>query len=279
MDWGEIAGVIQTVWKVLCPFVEIGILAFLIYEVLYFLRGSRGVYVLTGLIVALIGMSLLAEWLNFEVISRLISESGVVLAVAIIVIFQPELRRAFAQLGSYTFLRGKRRREIISEVVAAAMDMSRRKCGALIVLERRIGMRALEEDAVRLDIKVNALVLESIFYPNSPLHDGAMVIQGHKIQAAGCLLPLTQKTNYPKEYGTRHRAAIGITEVANVISLVVSEETGIISIVKQGSVTRYADYDMLMDALKDSEHRAYQEIPHQAHASGRGCSANELAGA
>ena len=145
MDWGEIAGVIQTVWKVLCPFVEIGILAFLIYEVLYFLRGSRGVYVLTGLIVALIGMSLLAEWLNFEVISRLISESGVVLAVAIIVIFQPELRRAFAQLGSYTFLRGKRRREIISEVVAAAMDMSRRKCGALIVLERSDIVAAVTE--------------------------------------------------------------------------------------------------------------------------------------
>ena len=92
MDWGEIADVIQTVWKVICPFVEIGILAFLIYEVLYFLRGSRGVYVLTGVIVALIGLSLLAEWLNFEVIGRLISESGVVLAVAIVVVFQPELR-------------------------------------------------------------------------------------------------------------------------------------------------------------------------------------------
>jgi diadenylate cyclase len=94
-------------------------------------------------------------------------------------------------------------------------------------------------------------MIEGVFFPKAPLHDGAMVIHGHKIQAAGCFLPLTQKTSYPKEYGTRHRAAIGITEVANVISLVVSEETGIISIVKQGVVTRYADYDMLMDALKD----------------------------
>lgn len=252
MDWGEIAGVIQTVWKVLCPFVEIGILAFLIYEVLYFLRGSRGVYVLTGLIVALIGMSFLAEWLNFEVISRLISESGVVLAVAIIVIFQPELRRAFAQLGSYTFLRGKRRREIISEVVAAAMDMSRRKCGALIVLERRIGMRALEEDAVRLDIKVNALVLESIFYPNSPLHDGAVIIRDNRIVAARVILPLTRNGEMlSKRLGTRHRAALGVSEETDAVVVVVSEETGIISICAGGVLRRDLPPEQLENYLSE----------------------------
>ena len=252
MDWGEVAGVIQTVWKVLCPFVEIGILAFLIYEVLYFLRGSRGVYVLTGLIVALIGMSFLAEWLNFEVISRLISESGVVLAVAIIVIFQPELRRAFAQLGSYTFLRGKRRREIISEVVAAAMDMSRRKCGALIVLERRIGMRALEEDAVRLDIKVNALVLESIFYPNSPLHDGAVIIRDNRIVAARVILPLTRNGEMlSKRLGTRHRAALGVSEETDAVVVVVSEETGIISICAGGVLRRDLPPEQLENYLSE----------------------------
>ncbi|MBR4956953.1 MAG: diadenylate cyclase CdaA [Lentisphaeria bacterium] len=252
MDWGEIAGVIQTVWKVLCPFVEIGILAFLIYEVLYFLRGSRGVYVLTGLSVALIGMSFLAEWLNFEVISRLISESGVVLAVAIIVIFQPELRRAFAQLGSYTFLRGKRRREIISEVVAAAMDMSRRKCGALIVLERRIGMRALEEDAVRLDIKVNALVLESIFYPNSPLHDGAVIIRDNRIVAARVILPLTRNGEMlSKRLGTRHRAALGVSEETDAVVVVVSEETGIISICAGGVLRRDLPPEQLENYLSE----------------------------
>jgi diadenylate cyclase len=107
------------------------------------------------------------------------------------------------------------------------------------------------QSGVTIDAKISTQLIEGIFFPKAPLHDGAMVIHGHQIQAAGCFLPLTQKTSYPKEYGTRHRAAIGITEVANVISLVVSEETGIISIVKQGSVTRYADYDMLVDALKD----------------------------
>ena len=252
MDWGEIDGMIQTVWKFLCPFAEIGILAFLIYEVLYFLRGSRGVYVLTGVIVALIGMSLLAEWLNFEVIGRLISESGVVLAVAIIVIFQPELRRAFAQLGSYTFLRGKRRREIISEVVAAAMDMSRRKCGALIVLERRIGMRALEEDAVRLDIKVNALVLESIFFPNSPLHDGAVIIRDKRIVAARVILPLTRNGEMlSKRLGTRHRAALGVSEETDAVVVVVSEETGIISICAGGILKRDLPPEQLENYLSE----------------------------
>ncbi|MBO5689959.1 MAG: diadenylate cyclase CdaA [Lentisphaeria bacterium] len=252
MDWGEIADVIQTVWKVICPFVEIGILAFLIYEVLYFLRGSRGVYVLTGVIVALIGLSLLAEWLNFEVIGRLISESGVVLAVAIVVVFQPELRRAFARLGSYTFLRGKRRREIISEVVAAAMDMSRRKCGALIVLERRIGMRALEEDAVRLDIKVNALVLESIFYPNSPLHDGAVIIRDNRIVAARVILPLTRNGEMlSKRLGTRHRAALGVSEETDAVVVVVSEETGIISICAGGILKRDLPPEQLENYLAE----------------------------
>jgi diadenylate cyclase len=107
------------------------------------------------------------------------------------------------------------------------------------------------QSGVRLEAEISAQLIEGVFFPNSPLHDGAMIVRGHKIQAAGCFLPLTQKTSYPKEFGTRHRAGIGITEVANVISIVVSEETGIISIIKQGNVTRYADYDMLVDALKD----------------------------
>ena len=249
MDWGEIFGQIQAFWELICPVVEIGILAFLIYAVLYFLRGSRGVYVLAGVIVALLGLSLLAELLKFEVIGRLIGESGVVLAVAIIVVFQPELRRAFAQLGSYTFLRGKRRREVIGEVVAAAVAMSRRKCGALIVLERRIGMRALEEDAVRLDIKVNALVLESIFYPNSPLHDGAVIIRDNRIVAARVILPLTRNGGMlSKRLGTRHRAALGVSEETDAVVVVVSEETGIISICIGGVLKR----DILPDQLENS---------------------------
>ncbi len=146
----------------------------------------------------------------------------------------------------------------ITNIVKALQNMSKNNVGALIVLSRGSLPKQVLQSGVTLNAEISTQMIEGVFFPRAPLHDGAMVIQGHKIQAAGCFLPLTQKTSYPKEYGTRHRAGIGITEVANVISLVVSEETGIISIIKQGNVTRYADYDMLMDALKDYY---WQEMP------------------
>lgn len=139
----------------------------------------------------------------------------------------------------------------IGNIVKALQNMSKNNVGALIILSKGALPKQVLQSGVSIDAQISTQMIEGVFFPKAPLHDGAMVIHGHKIQAAGCFLPLTQKTSYPKEYGTRHRAAIGITEVSNVISLVVSEETGIISIVKQGSVTRYADYDMLVDALKD----------------------------
>ena len=146
----------------------------------------------------------------------------------------------------------------ISNIVKALQNMSKNNVGALIVLSKGSLPKQVLQSGVSIDAEISTQMIEGIFFPKAPLHDGAMVIHGHKIQAAGCFLPLTQKTSYPKEYGTRHRAGIGITEVANVISLVVSEETGIISIIKQGNVTRYADFDMLTDALKDYY---WQEMP------------------
>lgn len=139
----------------------------------------------------------------------------------------------------------------ISSIIKALQNMSKNNVGALIVLSKGSLPKQVLQSGVTIDAEISTQLMEGVFFPKAPLHDGAMVIHGHKIQAAGCFLPLTQKTSYPKEYGTRHRAAIGITEVANVISLVVSEETGIISIVHQGNVTRYADYDLLMSALRD----------------------------
>ncbi len=146
----------------------------------------------------------------------------------------------------------------INNIIKALQNMSKNNVGALIVLSKGSLPKQVLQSGVQIDAEISTQLIEGIFFPKSPLHDGAMVIHGHKIQSAGCFLPLTQKTSYPKEYGTRHRAGIGITEVANVISLVVSEETGIISVVKQGNVTRYADYDILMDALKDYY---WQEMP------------------
>ena len=146
----------------------------------------------------------------------------------------------------------------ITNIIKALQNMSKNNVGAVVVLSKGSLPKQVLQSGVEIDAEISTQMLEGIFFPKAPLHDGATIIHGHKIQAAGCFLPLTQKTSYPKEYGTRHRAAIGITEVANVISLVVSEETGIISIVKQGNVTRYADYDMLVDALKDYY---WQEMP------------------
>lgn len=146
----------------------------------------------------------------------------------------------------------------IADIIRALQNMSKNNVGALIVLSKGNLPKQVLQSGVRTDADISTQLIEGIFFPKAPLHDGAMILKEHKIQAAGCFLPLTQKTNYPKDFGTRHRAGIGITEVANVVSLVVSEETGIISIIKQGNVQRYADYDMLLSALRDYY---WQELP------------------
>lgn len=146
----------------------------------------------------------------------------------------------------------------IADIIRAVQNMSKSKTGALIVLSKGSLPKQVLQSGVLLDAAISTQLLESVFFPNSPLHDGAMIIRGHKIQAAGCFLPLTQKTSYPKEFGTRHRAGIGITEVANVVALVVSEETGIISIIKQGQVERFPDVEQLTKALRDYY---WQELP------------------
>lgn len=146
----------------------------------------------------------------------------------------------------------------IGDIIRALQNMSKNNVGALIILSKGNLPKQVLQSGVRMDADISTQLIEGVFFPKAPLHDGAMILRGHKIQAAGCFLPLTQKTNYPKDFGTRHRAGIGITEMANVVSLVVSEETGIISIIRQGNVQRYADYDMLLSALRDYY---WQELP------------------
>ena len=208
-------------------FLEIFILTVVIYKTLHYLRGARGASVLAGITILLLVLTLLSKKLNLDVLNWLLTGIWGTLGAAVVIIFQPELRRAFAQLGSFSFFQGKRRREIITEIVNAAVNMSRRKCGALMVIERRIGLQNLVDDSVRLDIKVNAMVLESIFYPNSPLHDGAVIIRDDRIVAARAILPLTRAENISIRLGTRHRASLGV-----------SEETGAISVACRGVLHR-----------------------------------------
>ena len=216
--------------------VQIGILFLLIYSVLYYLRSTRGAMVIAGLFILGLLLAIIAknDFLGLDVLAFILDMFGNSLFVAILIIFQPELRRALAQLGSYIARKGQQRREVVAEIVSAVTAMSRRRCGALIVVERKFNMQTLIDDAIPLDIKINALVLESIFFPNSPLHDGAVIIRNNKIVAARVILPLTRAEHISRHLGTRHRAALGVSEESDAVTIVVSEESGFISLAYRG---------------------------------------------
>jgi diadenylate cyclase len=230
---------LENSFSYLRPALEIGVLTVLIYNCLYFLRGTRAASILAGIIIILIVLTAASDSMKFEVISWLLSNLWAMLATALIVIFQPELRRAFAHLGSSPFTHHKdKKKEAITEVVTALINMSKQRVGALVVFERQIGMASIVDDAVPLDSKLNAYLIESIFFPNSPLHDGALVIKNNRVIAAHAILPLPQDESLILTLGTRHRAAIGITEETDAVAVVVSEETGMISIACRGRLKR-----------------------------------------
>jgi len=239
------------------PVFEVGILTALIYSVLFYLRGTRGAPVLSGILIVLLALTLAADYFNFEVISRLLNGLWAVMGVALVVIFQPEFRRAFAQIGSRSFMRGIRRQETINELAQAVVNMAARRNGALIVIEQEIGMRALVNDAVTVDAKLTNEMLESIFYPNSPLHDGGVIIKNDRILAAHCILPLSSNQELVKYLGTRHRAALGVTEETDALVIVVSEETGSIALAHKGNLKRNIRPDRLrrfLTMLLNEEH-------------------------
>ena len=184
-----------------------------------------------------------------------------VLAGLILVIFNVEVKRDILNLGTLNRLSEKREHQMyaskdeveryISEIIKALQNLSKDNIGALIILSNDNIPAQVLESGVILDANISSQLIEGIFFVKAPLHDGAMIINNYKIQAAGCFLPLTQNVNIPKELGTRHRAGIGITETTNVIALIVSEETGIITIAQRGKISRYADYDLLKKTLRD----------------------------
>ena len=214
----------------------------MIYWVLYFLRGTRSANVLFGVIAVLLTATIAVDYverltvLRFLLIECLIPSLG----LAILVIFQPEFRRAFAQAGSL-FVSNRIGRETIDQVTEAAAQLSVTRTGAIIVFERNIGLTDTTRSAVSLDARVDSLLLQSIFYPNSPLHDCAVVIgKNNRIVAAHAVLPLAEEDYFVngKRLGTRHRAAVGISQETDAVAVVVSEETGLISLAKQGRLIR-----------------------------------------
>lgn len=231
------------------PALEIGILFVFIYGGLYFLRGTRGTNVLAGLVVAVLLLTLVTDFLKFDVLSRILNGLWAVFAMALIIIFQPELRRAFSLLGRSPFVREMQKNEAINEVVAAVINLANQRIGAIILFERRIGMRTLAANAIQLDAYLSHHMIQSIFHPASPLHDGGIIIKNNKILAARVIFPLSQN-QYFHSLGTRHRAAIGITEETDAVAVVVSEETGMISIACGGNIKRGISPDKLLRFLR-----------------------------
>ncbi|HTG99003.1 MAG TPA: diadenylate cyclase CdaA [Vicinamibacterales bacterium] len=233
--------------------VDIAIVSFLIYEFLKLIRGTRAVQMGVGtlLIVALFYVSRLAP---LQTVNWLIRNALLYVAFAAIVIFQSDIRRALAHFGQAPFFRYFNRQEAadetIEEIVVAATMLSSQKVGAIIAVEREIGLRNYIESGIPLDATLTYDLLVTIFQPGSPLHDGAVILQENRVAAAACFLPLTVNPRVSRELGTRHRAAIGLTEEGDAVAVIVSEETGYISVAIDGRIDRRLSPDELRDRLR-----------------------------
>lgn len=230
--------------------IDILIVAFIIYQLVMLLRETRASAVVKGLLILIAG-SWISEICGLTALNWMITavlQNG---AIALIILFQPELRKALETLGRGKLHLGIRLNESadnmasIREITDCLLRLSRRKVGALIVVERSIGLKDVVETGTVLDARISSALLENIFEPNTPLHDGAVIIQGNAIKAAACILTLTENKNISRDLGTRHRAAIGITETTDAVSLIVSEETGIISYARRGQITRHLDREAI----------------------------------
>lgn len=253
--------------QVLLALIDVAIVAFVLYKLLILIKGTRAVQLLKGL--AFIGVfSLISGKLGLTTIDWMLDKASVAILVAVPVIFQPELRRLLEQVGrgrifGKTFLFFIDKKEVsrmIDELVQAVDTLVQRRIGALIVIEREIGLKDYVETGTPIDGVMSSELLLNIFFPYSPLHDGAVIIRGDRVISAGSYLPLTDNPFLSKELGTRHRAALGITEESDAVAVVISEETGNIALAFEGKMTRYMDEKQLQEMLtrllltEDKEH-------------------------
>ncbi len=232
---------------------EIAVIAILIYQFLLLMRGTRGWQMTLGL-TALVVFYYLTRVFELRTVEWIFANFFTYFMFALIVIFQSEIRRGLAKLGRGHFFGGRRGSsdwDTLDEIVQSATNLSAKRIGALIVIEREIGLKNYVESAIKLDAFLTYDLLVTIFHPSSALHDGSVIVQGDRISAAACFLPLTLDPSLSKELGTRHRAAIGITEETDAVAVVVSEETGTISAVHDRTITRNLDGPKLLQYLKD----------------------------
>jgi len=247
---------------------EILIIAVAFYFILGAVRGTRGAGILKGIvflfIITFLGALFLAERFHLENIQRMLTWLLSGSTIAIIVLFAPEMRRGLSLLAQSRVLSPFLRSQssgIIDELANAAVKLSKNRIGALVAIERDIGLGEYVEHGVRIDAALTSELLESLFYPGSALHDGAVIVQHDRVAAAGCLLPLTDDTSLSKSMGTRHRAAIGITEETDAVALVVSEETGRISVAVRGKLTGELNRESLEKVLSELYSRGDRQSP------------------
>jgi len=239
---------LQFTWR---DAVEIVVVALIIYNLLLLIRGTRAVQMILGLlaIVTVYGFSIL---LKLPTLRGVLKEVLFYLPFAVIVLFAAEIRRALQQFGRnplFGLFRASRTDDLVADVVLAATSLAAKRIGALIVVERRDGLKTYIENGVRLDAAVSYELLVNLFVPGTPLHDGAVIIANHRLASASSFLPLTQRTGLPNEYGTRHRAAIGISEETDALTIVVSEERGTIALARDGRLTDGLDGKALREIL------------------------------
>jgi diadenylate cyclase len=237
--------------------IDILIIAYVLYRLILVIHKTRAEQLLKGLAV-LIVITKVSEWLQIRTVNYILRNAMTVGVIALLIVFQPELRRGLESLGRSGFLgknffffneEEKDMSEVLGEICDAVQFLSRSKIGALIVLERETGLNELIETGIAMDSKISSELLINTFIPNTPLHDGAVIIRGDRIMAAGCFLPLTDNQNLSSELGTRHRAGIGVTEISDAVAIIVSEETGTISLAQNGRLSRHLDAKTLKEVL------------------------------
>jgi diadenylate cyclase len=234
---------------------DIAIVSYVIYRLFLFIRGTRAVSLINGIVILLLATAV-AHQLHLATTYWLLQNAQIALVVALPIIFQPELRRALEQVGrgrffatSFAELGPEARTRLVGEILEAVTVLGRNKVGSLIVLERSTGLSDIIETGIQIDGLVSAEFLVNIFIPNTPLHDGAVIVRGNRVMAAACFLPLAEQS-LGSEYGSRHRAAIGITENTDAVSVVVSEESGAISLASAGKLIRNLDEPLLREMLE-----------------------------
>lgn len=241
--------------------IDIAIVAYVFYKIFMLIRETRAEQLIKGLVVLLVIMKL-SEWAKLYVVHFILLNTMTLGLIALIIVFQPELRRALEYIGRNKIFFAKMAEEqeeafnrTVHELVSAVVSLSREQIGALIVMERQTGLNEIASTGVKIDADITSGLLINIFIPNTPLHDGSVIIRKDRILAAGCFLPLSANQTISKELGTRHRAALGIAEQSDALVIIVSEETGTISVALNGKLSRYLDANTLTSVIK----KAYSE--------------------